>query len=173
MEIVFDHYVKHHKVVLTKLGHAQSATAQSIQEINNLREQFELEDDTKNFSELQKYDAVWETIIQMFRRSGVSEEELAKIENILLTIPKAIRQYYDLLIQQDRMLQALIAELKHERYEKARAEIAKVQNFPDMMSGLPANEFEPINDHKAELIESDLIFKISRALPDRSKGKKR
>lgn len=137
MGYALEHYLKHYEVVMMKLGHARTATHQSLDELNN--------SDAKtadDLHEVKSYDRMWEQIIKLFRDSGVSEEELSQIEGVLLRVPNLIRKYYDLLVEQDEILQNLIGELQSEEYQTALKLTRKIQGKPDLMSGLDPSEYD-------------------------------
>ncbi len=141
MACVMDHYVKHHKVVLKKLGHAHSATLKSIEEIDDICVRYSIRPDSAEFQEVRRYDKMWEEIIALFRQKGASEEDLLKIDEILTGIPQAIKHYYDLLVAQDRALKKLIAQLDFDRYREACTAIAQIQGGPNIMSGLLPQQY--------------------------------
>lgn len=153
MGYVLNHYIKHYDVVFKKLGHAKSATHQSIKEISKTAKHSESKV-AQELAEMQAYDAMWEKIIEMFQEAGVGEEELAKIELVLNKIPRLIKKYYDLLVEQDTVLQELMVELESEEYKKALAITRKIQAKPDMLSGLDPSEFD------LEINKNAFIFKI-------------
>ena len=159
----FEHYIKHHTVVLTKLQHAREATSQSLQEITQICERYKLDRDATGFAEIQKYETMWDSIIDLFRRAGVSETELHKIEMVLTGIPRAIRDYYETLIQQDQILQSLIAELKSEKYQKAFQAVQAAQSVANPMSG----EYPEDYDEVVAQAMSDIDVQVFTNLPRR------
>jgi hypothetical protein len=143
MACVFEHYRKHHEVVLRKLEHAQSATAQSLKEIEDFRRgNRERGSQPEKTEDIRKYEAMWEQIIEVFNACGISEDELEKVENILLRIPRLIRNYYEARVRQDKILQAAIKDLASEKYKRAFGIVEKIQSQPDRLSGLEASAFE-------------------------------
>ena len=142
LDTVLEHYVKHHEVVLRKLEHAQSATAQGIQEIKTIGNTPKEQKAENSAVELERYDELWDSIIEMFRSSGISEEELSQIEQVLTMTPKIIRKYYELLTQQDKILQELIVEMNSEKYTQALNVVNKVQSQPNPMTMLPPEEYD-------------------------------
>lgn len=94
MMCVMEHYVRHHEVVLKKLGHARDATISSIREIETLFENIENDTVNAELKEIRKYENLWDAIINMFREAGVSEDDLTNIESVLGDIPRAIRKHY-------------------------------------------------------------------------------
>lgn len=154
MACVFEHYRKHHEVVLRKLQHAQSATAQSIQEAHERRvtntggRNADREDDVKICV------AMWEVVIRTLRTHGLSEDELSAVEDILLEIPNRIRNYYHTLLEQDEDLQAAIEDLQSEKYKRAFVVVDKIQSRPDRFSGLEASAFESGHDIEAQIFRN-------------------
>lgn len=148
MGYVLEHYIKHTEVVFKKLGHARAATHEGIKEIDG--------DDkaSKKMEEMQAYDEMWAKIIAMFEKSGVSEEELVRIEEILGRIPRLIKKYYDTLVEQDAILQELMKELQSEEYQQAIETVNRVQSEADLMSGLDPNEFD------LEEIKQAFVFQV-------------
>ena len=144
MEAVLSHYVNHHKVVLQKLRHAKMATLQGMEEIKGMLDSAKEVSDNEAFREIQKYDETWDQVIARFRESGVGEDELKAIENMLLSIPHAIKKYYDTLVKNDALISALLAELDIEKYEKACELVREVQERPNPMSGLGPEEYDAV-----------------------------
>jgi len=161
LSYVLGHYIKHHKVVLTKLNHAQKATEESIAEIKQLLKNIE---ETEEIKKIKLYDNMWGLIIETFRQSGVSEDELNNIENILLTIPETIKKYYDILIEKDKALQSLIKDLNSDKYQRAFEITNKVQANINPMSGLGPEEYEPdkSKDNKNSITNLDVDAYIFR-----------
>ncbi|MCB9991382.1 MAG: hypothetical protein H6867_08385 [Rhodospirillales bacterium] len=147
MTYVLDHYMKHYDAVLRKLGHAKSATRQSISDIHD-ENKAPSGGDYNELKEIQAYEGMWQKVIDLFACSGVSEDELQKIEIILNGLPHIIDKYYKVLVQQDEILQALIEELGAEKYQNAIARTKKIQSVPDLMSGLDPSEYDLGHVHK-------------------------
>lgn len=103
MGYVLEHYMKHYDSVLRKLGHAKVATQKSMKEIDS-EEAIAGSGDYKELSEIKAYDGMWQKVIDLFAGAGVSEEELLKIETILGGMPRIIKKYYEVLVQQDEVL---------------------------------------------------------------------
>lgn len=136
MDLVLTHYLKHHEAVLLKLGHARAATLESLQETAGHSESDDLP------REIKQYDKLWQSIIMTLEQHGVSEKELGEIENILISIPRLIRKYYEAMVRQDEILQGLIKELEDEKYKSALELVSRIQNMPDMMSGLDPTVYD-------------------------------
>jgi hypothetical protein len=126
--LVFEHYIKHRDVVLRKIQHARSATHQSIQDYDGCEGRLK---DSQEFKNITKYDEFWHVIINMFKETNVSEEGLQRIEDILLSIPRRIKKYYDLLILNDRPLLQLMKEIAADKYKAAYKEIRKIKKSAD------------------------------------------
>lgn len=162
MELVLDYYIKHHQVVFKKLHKAQEATHKSIAELEGLSLAAGTDAPPADEAKLhivREYDQMWEQIITLFKAHGATEEDLARIEDILLGIPRTIKRHYDMLVQQDRELQALIASLKTEEYKKACQIISKVQSMPNPMTGLTHEEY--VSAPVAEVLPTPSSYQIS------------
>ncbi len=151
MTYVLEHYIKHYDAVMRKMGHARTATSKSIAEID------EADDSSsyKELSEIQGYEVMWDKVIKLYSNSGVSEEELEKIDSILSGMPRIIKKYYEVLVKQDHVLQTLLAELECEEYKEAIQVTRKVQSQPNKMSGLSVCAYDINQVH-----ESALMFKV-------------
>lgn len=136
MLCVLEHHVKHHQIVFRKLGHAQKATTQSIEEMQEIISRLRNESQSRELTEIKKFDKLWQDVIELFENAGLSEEELFKIEDILLTIPKMIKKYYETLVVQDEILNKLSRELKDLDYDKSIKIVREVQDRPNPMTGL-------------------------------------
>lgn len=143
MAVVLEHYIRHHEVVFKKLHVAQEATVKSIEELENMSSSLRSKSG-HNIEDIRKYDHMWSAIIEMFKAHGATEDDLDRIEQVLLTIPRAIKQHYDMMVAQDQALQALIASLDTEEYKKAVKIINEVQSRPNPMSGLGPEEYKPV-----------------------------
>ena len=88
------HYIGHHEAVLQKLKFAQDATMQSIQEIRNVGKELENRDNT-NLHEFTHFEKMWEEIIEMFLKGGMSEDDIFKIEDVITNIPQDIKKPHD------------------------------------------------------------------------------
>lgn len=173
-----EHYMRHHEVVLRKLRHAHEATVTSIRELEAMLHAVEEAAEHGDLAEVRKYDGLWEGIINTFRHAGISEDELSRVEDVLLDIPRAIRVHYDELIRQDQTLQKMIADLGADKYKRAFAIIREAQSAINPMSGLPADEYD-IDEDKDEEPETtgstnDNRVRFVTALPIRKdRDKKR
>jgi hypothetical protein len=146
MSRALDYYLKRHEVVGKKLAHARTATQQSIGDLGQQQNQ----DDPQS---VYAYESIWDSILDEFHGSGISEEEFQAIEKTLTLIPSLIRKYYDILVQEDQVLQDLITELGSPAYQKALQTISRLQANKDPLSGLEPGEFD--------LLVSSEAFKIN------------
>jgi hypothetical protein len=145
MALVLDHYVKYHNVVLKKLQIAQEATAKSIGELKTLPEgQGAAREQVGNLDDAEIYDEMWGDIIRIFKSHGISEEDMKKIEAILLIIPRQIKAHYDAIMAEDRALQVLIRKLNSDEYKKAYEIVREVQIRQNPMSGLGPEEYDDV-----------------------------
>lgn len=142
MQKVLEHFQKHHHVVGKKLNHARLATIQSLQDMKAVYKELRLDQESKEFKEISKYDLLWDEIIKEFASSGVTEAELEQIEHILHTIPETIKRYYEALVMQDKILQNLIAELNAPEYLQAIEMTKKIQARRCPMSGLEPHHYD-------------------------------
>lgn len=133
-DMLLDHYLRHHEVVLKKLKFAQSATKQCIEEIRNVHEKMRDRDNT-NIHEFTDFDKMWEDIIGLFVDGGLSEDELFKIESLITTVPQDIKIQYDSLSQQDKSFLALVESMNSIAYKKAKERVMKLQSRPSPLTG--------------------------------------
>ena len=77
-----------------------------------------------------------------FKNAGLTEEELSSIEKALERIPRLIKKYYDLLVEQDKVLQDLMRELESDEYKNALETVSRIQSGADALSGLDMDEFD-------------------------------
>ncbi len=157
MNIILEHYNKHHEIVLRKLRHTQNATQQSIQDIDGQADKVH---------ELTDFDKMWNEVIEMFLKSGASEEDVFKIESLITTIPQDIKTHYEHLVQEDKNLMTLIESLDTDAYHEARASVTKLEKEPNLMSGLKPEEYELKDNTDTESGENDPDrFKILKIYP--------
>lgn len=135
MTLVLDHYIKYHGVVLKKLQIAQEATAQSIGEVASI---------VQPAQGAEKYDEMWGSIIGVFESHGVSEEDMKRIEDVLLIVPKQIKAHYDRIMEQDAELVALIEKLNSDEYQKAYEIVKDVQIKENPLSHLGPEEYDDV-----------------------------
>lgn len=165
MSYALDHYLKYHEVVMKKLCHAREATKHSLHEINALCKRLRIDGTSEELEDVKKYDEMWRDIIHLFSNCGASETELELIENVLVDVPETIRRHYEVLLQQDQMLAALIEEISNSKYRDALDAIKKIQSRPNPMSGMTPEEYDEV----VELVSNDA--QIFRHLPQKKKGK--
>jgi CheY-like chemotaxis protein/cell fate (sporulation/competence/biofilm development) regulator YlbF (YheA/YmcA/DUF963 family) len=148
------HYMDHHEAVLQKLRFAQDATAKSIAEIQEVREELEGHDNASivNFSRFEK---MWEEIIEMFVKGGISEDDIFKIENLITSVPGDIKKHYDQLTQQDKSFLTMIEALNHDAYRKARDVALAVQARPNLMTGLTPDDYRAKSEEEED---ADMSF---------------
>lgn len=139
---LFEHFQKHLVVVRSKLGHARTATQQSMEELKNITS----DNESQDFPDIARFDDLWNVLIKDFEHAGLTEKELEQIERVLSMIPDMIRRYYDVLVMQDRILQSLMTELERPEYQQAIELTRKVQSRVCRLSGLEPAAFEPSPD---------------------------
>lgn len=156
-EMLLDHYMHHHEIVLTKLKFTQEATRKSIAEIRATHEKMKGLDNT-NIHAFKDFDKMWEEIISAFVQGGLGEEDLFKIEKIVTTIPHDIKQHYDELSQQDKSFLALVESLNTHAYKKAKEKAVQLQEQPNPLHGRTPQDYTNETDQDL-LPEGDaLIF---------------
>ena len=160
-EMLLDHYMRHHEIVLTKLKFTQSATKHCIDELRNVHEKIKEKDNT-NIHTFQDFDTMWEDIIQTFMDGGISEEELFKIEQIVTTVPKDIKTHYDALSQQDKSFMALIESLNSNAYKKAKERVVALQAKPNPLNGKTREDYKEVEKTAEEEEAESTIFNIER-----------
>ena len=139
--LLLEHYSKHHEIVLTKLKFAQGATKASIDHVRNAHNRM-VSDDEKNLSLSNNFETMWSEIIQQFQGGGVSQEDMKKIEGIIISMPEHIKSHYDTLSQQNQEFLDKIESLNAEAYKKALEKAAQVQSEPNILSGLTAQDYQ-------------------------------
>lgn len=166
MMMVLEHFQKHHRVVGKKLNHARTATAQSLQDMKAVYKELRLDQETREFREISKFDRLWDQIIREFANSGVTEAELEQIEHILQTIPDTIKRYYEVLLLQDKILQSLIAELNSPDYLRAIELTKKIQSRRCPLSGLEPHHYDitlnPEPSDKSVIVYKNVFRKDSQ-----------
>lgn len=141
-EMLLDHYMKHHEVVLSKLKFAQDATRKGIQELRNAHEKVRKLDNT-NILTFTDFETMWEGIIDAFVKGGIEEEELFKIEKLITTIPADIKEHYDELSNQDKSFLSLVESLNVDAYRKAKQRVARLQQQPNPLNGKSSADYLP------------------------------
>lgn len=133
MRTLFEHYTRHHEIVLRKLKFAQDATLQGIRDAKN-------DGGDAKVSAFTDYDQMWREIIGLFLESGVSEKDIFKIEKLMTTIPEEIKRHYSRLAEEDEEFTALVESLNSKAYEAARDTVSELETRPNPMSGLMAKD---------------------------------
>lgn len=151
---LLSHYMDHHEAVLQKLRFAQDATAKSIAEIQGIREELQSHDNA-SIASFSKFEKMWEEIIEMFLKGGISEDDIFKIENLVTNIPEDIKKHYDDLTQQDKSFLTMIEALNHDAYRKARDVALEVQAKPNLLTGLTPDTYKA---KSAEIEDPDMGF---------------
>lgn len=123
LNILFEHYIQHHEIVLKKLKLAQEATGKSEQE---------------NAADA---DALWKEVIGLFANSGMSGEEMSKIEGMMKILPKDIETHFEELSQNDTELQKMEEALDQTGYERAHQTASDLQAQPNPLSGMKAEDY--------------------------------
>ncbi|MCB1530787.1 MAG: hypothetical protein H6853_06460 [Rhodospirillales bacterium] len=156
MKLVLDHYIKHHSVVLKKLQIAQEATAKNLEEIRGISGRLGAEEKDSPLDDARKYDDLWGSIISAFEEHGISEEDMKRIEDILLVIPRQIKVHYERIMEEDKALCRLIEKLNSPEYKKAYDIVKQVQAKENPMSHLGPEEYEDVPE------EDVFSYKITR-----------
>lgn len=60
-----------------------------------------LDQETKEFKEISKFDRLWDRIIEEFACNGMIEAALEQTGHILHSIPETIRRYYEVLMMEE------------------------------------------------------------------------
>lgn len=145
MTYVMDYYLKHYDIVFKKLGHARDATKDSIDELA------EKKNADAELKVAQQYDSMWDKVIDDYTSSGVSQEELDRIDDVLTKIPQLIKKFYEVRVQQDSLLLELVEKIQSPEYKKAIEITKKIQSRPDLLSGLDPDVFE-LEDSKTAFV---------------------
>lgn len=139
--VLLDSYTKQHEIILSKLQIAKTATSRSIDEIRKTHDKVKSLDN-QTISKFNDFDQMWNDIIDLFMNSGVSEEALDQIDDIIAKMPKDIKSHYQDLTQQDKSFLTLVESLNKEAYTKARKKVAKLQEQPNPLNGKSALDYK-------------------------------
>jgi len=150
MAVAFERHTLHRKILLKKLQHAQKATKQSLQQINKWKEENPTGARPEDTLAIEEYDELWEMAIEIFENANIPATDLKRIEDILLTIPKLIKEYYDAIVRQDINLQHMIKVYASQKYHNALKIIEKISNDPSLMSAMTDRAFDD------DITETDL-----------------
>ena len=140
-DMLLDHYLKHHEIVLAKLKFAQGATKTCIDEVRNVHEKIKEHDNT-SIHAFKDFDKMWEDVLGMFQRGGLSENEIIEIEKMITAIPKDIKEHYDALSIQDQTFLKLVESLNTNAYLKAKQKVSNLQSQPSPLSGRTSDDLK-------------------------------
>ena len=157
-DMLLDHYLKHHEIVLAKLKFAQDATKKSLDEVRTTHEKVRERDNT-NIHEFADFEKMWEEVIKMFLEGGLSENDIFEIEKLVTTVPEDIKKHYDDLSQQDKSFMTLVEGLNADAYKKAKSRVVKLQEQPNPLNGKTANDYKVEKTKDDSDIEEDFLFK--------------
>ncbi len=127
-ELALTYYMKYFEMVKEKLSIASEATQVTGKA-------------AENGSQLDYYAIEWDRILKKYIENGAAEEDLSQIENILVTIPWAIKENYDSLIAQSEKIKKIMEELSSEDYKEALQAVQDIQSRPNPLSGLIPEEY--------------------------------
>ncbi len=139
--MLMEHYLRQHEIVLTKLRFTQDATKASINEIRNIHEKVKETDDAQE-SDLKDFSSMWEHIINMFVEGGLSEQALFDIEKIITQIPDDIKQHYDDLTSKDKDFLARMEKLNKSGYNSAKERVLNLQEEANPLTGKTAADYQ-------------------------------
>ncbi len=160
-DMLLDHYMKHHEIVLAKLKFAQDATKKSIDEIRSTHEKVREHDNT-NIHAFTDFNKMWEEIIKMFVDGGLSTDELFKIEKVITTVPEDIKKHYDALSSQDKSFLALVESLNVDAYKKAKAKVAQLQQLPNPLHGKIPEDYKTAEESEQENPDAFIFMPTQR-----------
>lgn len=168
LELVLDHFVKHSKVVQQKLEIAKEATAQGIEDLEKICDAYDFDENMPVLRNVKSYESMWDEILERFEERGVTEEELHKIEHILLRIPNTIKIHYESLITDNKRLEETIRALESDEYQDAFKLVQEIQQRPNPMSNMSPDDYDRELEEakqktardKSELIAAEQSFKI-------------
>ncbi len=138
--MLLEHYMRHHEIVLMKLKFAQSATKKCIDDVRETHAKIKSHDNT-SIHAFKDFDKMWETILETFIQGGISEEELFKIEKLITSVPKDIKKHYDDLSAQDKTFLTLVESLNSSAYQKAKERVEKIQKLPNPLNGKSSEDY--------------------------------
>ena len=158
-DMLLDHYLKHHEIVLAKLKFAQDATKKSLDEVRSTHEKVRERDNT-NIHEFSDFEKMWEEVIKMFLDGGLSENDIFEIEKLVTTVPEDIKKHYDDLSQQDKSFMTLVEGLNADAYKKAKARVVSLQAQPNPLNGKTADDYKAVKaEESGGETEEDFLFK--------------
>lgn len=138
--ILMEHYLRQHEIVLRKLHFAQDATKTSINKIRNIHEKVKNTKEPQT-SELKDFSSMWESIIKMFLQGGLSEQALHDIEKIITQIPDDIKQHYDDLTNSDKDFLSRMEQLNKSGYSEAKKRVMHLQEEENPLTGKTASDY--------------------------------
>lgn len=122
-DLALTYYIKFFDMVLEKIAIARQATeASDVDSANH-------------------YVSEWDRILKNYVRNGATEEDLAKIEEILSTVPASIRTNYETMVAESEKVRDLMEDLSRKEYREAIRLAEEVQSLPNPMSGLTPEEY--------------------------------
>lgn len=139
--MLLDHYIKHNEIVLAKLRFAQEATKTCISQLRDTYSKVKEEDDT-SIREFKDFDTMWEEIITMFIKGGLSEEDIFNIEKTVLAIPDEIKTHYDDLSSQDKSFMNMLEAINEEAYKRAKDRVMQLHKTPNPLNGKTSEDYK-------------------------------
>lgn len=142
--MLLEHYLKHHEIVLAKLRFAQEATQIGLSDIKKFHQNLKKKEQDHALTpekDLKDFDIMWERIIRMFLKGGLSEQDLFDIERIVTQIPEDIKVHYDGLTQQDKDFLTRVEALNKMGYERAKQRVFNLQLLPSPLTGKSALDY--------------------------------
>lgn len=163
--MLLDHYLKHHEIVLAKLRFAQDATKTCIDEVRNVHEKIKSHDNT-SIHAFKDFDKMWEEVLDMFMKGGLSEDEMAEIEKMVTAMPKDIKKHYDALSIQDKTFLKLVESLNTNAYQKAKQKVSTLQAQPSPLSGRTSEDLKQAAlDATAKMAKEDVESALAPQKP--------
>lgn len=154
--MLLDHYLNHHKIVLAKLKFAQNATKHCIDEVNQTHKKVKTLDNT-NIHTFKDFDKMWEDILDAFIQGGIGEDELFKIEKLITSMPRDIKEHYNDLSAQDKTFLTLVGDLNTNAYRKAKEKVTKLQAQPNALNGKTPADYAAATKAEGPKIEATIF----------------
>ncbi|MBX2834992.1 MAG: hypothetical protein KTR28_08490 [Micavibrio sp.] len=85
---------------------------------------------------------VWAEVKSNFNTRNISENDLFHIEDMLVRMPQEIKEVYVEKCKKDKALNNIIKAVDHDSYHKAKDRIQKVQNKPNPLTGMTAENYQ-------------------------------
>ena len=147
MECLMGNYLMQNEIMRAKLYYAQQATKKSLAELEMLTGDTKQDASVKQLQKIKELDGLWKQLISLLSQLGLAEEDIANIEEAVTSTPKVVRQYYDVLLEQDRNLSNLIYEMESDvfadAHRQAKEVTDKIQTQPNPLTGLTRDDYEP------------------------------